>query len=170
MHCSETRRSPTYEAYPRPRRPSTGLILEALHIDPASGASLEKDKGAKLVKPPASTSSALAKLTKGSTSVGPLKQQPVEKKETPQERLKRIMSKQLNKQNLVPGLAPALEPVIVHELTPAHQGDPTVYLFLMLPGAYWYSWGLLPRADHLTGLGAVQDIDGKRVQEGEQGT
>ncbi|XP_068334951.1 uncharacterized protein [Pyrus communis] len=79
-------------------RPSTGLILEALHIDPASGASLEKDKGAKLVKPPASTSSALAKLTKGSASVGPLKQQPVEKKETPQERLKRIMSKQLNKQ------------------------------------------------------------------------
>ncbi|KAM1091244.1 hypothetical protein ACFX2J_018551 [Malus domestica] len=79
-------------------RPSTGLILEALHIDPASGASLEKDKGAKLVKPPASRSSALAKLTKGSTSVGPLKQQPVEKKETPQERLKRIMSKQLNKQ------------------------------------------------------------------------
>ncbi|CAB4287425.1 unnamed protein product [Prunus armeniaca] len=79
-------------------RPSTGLILEALHIDPASGASLEKDKGTKVVKPPASTSSALAKLTKGSTSGGPLKQQPVEKKETPQERLKRIMSRQLNKQ------------------------------------------------------------------------
>ncbi|CAL2273474.1 unnamed protein product [Prunus armeniaca] len=79
-------------------RPSTGLILEALHVDPASGASLEKDKGTKVVKPPASTSSALAKLTKGSTSGGPLKQQPVEKKETPQERLKRIMSRQLNKQ------------------------------------------------------------------------
>ncbi|BBH07803.1 hypothetical protein Prudu_019835 [Prunus dulcis] len=79
-------------------RPSTGLILEALHVDPASSASLEKDKGTKVVKPPASTSSALAKLTKGSTSGGPLKQQPVEKKETPQERLKRIMSRQLNKQ------------------------------------------------------------------------
>ncbi|XP_021825111.1 CLK4-associating serine/arginine rich protein isoform X3 [Prunus avium] len=79
-------------------RPSTGLILEALHVDPASAASLEKDKGTKVVKPPASTSSALAKLTKGSTSGGPLKQQPVEKKETPQERLKRIMSRQLNKQ------------------------------------------------------------------------
>ncbi|KAM1063115.1 hypothetical protein TB2_026873 [Malus domestica] len=79
-------------------RPSTGLILEALHVDPASGASPEKDKGTKVVKPPASTSSAIAKLTKGSTSVGPLKPQPVEKKETPQERLKRIMSKQLNKQ------------------------------------------------------------------------
>ncbi|KAM3014405.1 hypothetical protein FF2_027115 [Malus domestica] len=79
-------------------RPSTGLILEALHVDPASGASPEKDKGTKVVKPPASTSSAIAKLTKGSTSVGPLKLQPVEKKETPQERLKRIMSKQLNKQ------------------------------------------------------------------------
>ncbi|PQP94987.1 hypothetical protein Pyn_01140 [Prunus yedoensis var. nudiflora] len=79
-------------------RPSTGLILEALHVDPASGASLEKDKGSKVVKPPASASSALAKLTKGSTSGGPLKQQPVEKKETPQERLKRIMSRQLNKQ------------------------------------------------------------------------
>ncbi|PQQ05880.1 CLK4-associating serine/arginine rich protein isoform X2 [Prunus yedoensis var. nudiflora] len=63
-----------------------------------SGASLEKDKGSKVVKPPASASSALAKLTKGSTSGGPLKQQPVEKKETPQERLKRIMSRQLNKQ------------------------------------------------------------------------
>lgn len=34
-------------------RPSTGLILEALHVDPASGASLEKDKGTKVVKPPA---------------------------------------------------------------------------------------------------------------------
>lgn len=48
---------------------------------------------------PCSTSSALAKLTKGTTSAGPLKQQG-EKKETPQERLKRIMSKQLNKQSM----------------------------------------------------------------------
>ncbi|XP_050373365.1 uncharacterized protein LOC126790932 isoform X2 [Argentina anserina] len=78
-------------------RPSTGLILEALHVDPASGALLDKDKSTKVVKPSASTSSALAKLSKTSTSVGSLKQ-PAEKKETPQERLKRIMSKQLNKQ------------------------------------------------------------------------
>lgn len=48
---------------------------------------------------PCSTSSALAKLTKGTTSAAPLKQQG-EKKETPQERLKRIMSKQLNKQSM----------------------------------------------------------------------
>ncbi|KAK9948919.1 hypothetical protein M0R45_004472 [Rubus argutus] len=79
-------------------RSSTGLILEALHVDPASGALLDKDKSTKVVKPSASTSSALAKLSKTSTSVGSLKQQPAEKKETPQERLKRIMSKQLNKQ------------------------------------------------------------------------
>lgn len=44
-----------------------------------------------------STSSALAKL-KGSGSGGLLKHQG-EKKETPQERLKRIMNKQLNKQS-----------------------------------------------------------------------
>lgn len=44
-----------------------------------------------------STSSALAKL-KASSSGGPLKQG--EKKETPQERLKRIMSQQLNKQSM----------------------------------------------------------------------
>jgi hypothetical protein len=47
-----------------------------------------------------STPSGLAKLTKASTSGGPLKQQQGEKKETPQERLKRIMSKQLNKQSM----------------------------------------------------------------------
>ncbi|KAL9245794.1 hypothetical protein vseg_019402 [Gypsophila vaccaria] len=76
-------------------RPSSVQILEALHVDPASGASLEKEKNPKVIKPPPSTS-ALAKL-KGATG-GPLKQQPAEKKETPQERLKRIMSKQLNKQ------------------------------------------------------------------------
>ncbi|XP_020537237.1 CLK4-associating serine/arginine rich protein isoform X2 [Jatropha curcas] len=81
-------------------RPSSGHILEALHIDPASGVSLDKEKSTKAVKPAVSTSSALAKLTKASSSrgLGPLKQQPGAKKETPQERLKRIMSKQLNKQ------------------------------------------------------------------------
>ncbi|OMP01995.1 hypothetical protein COLO4_11415 [Corchorus olitorius] len=79
-------------------RPSSGLILEALHVDPASGVSLDKDKISKVSKPAVSTSSALAKLTKGSTSAGPLKQAQAEKKETPQERLKRIMNRQLNKQ------------------------------------------------------------------------
>ncbi|XP_021642891.2 uncharacterized protein LOC110673681 isoform X2 [Hevea brasiliensis] len=79
-------------------RPSSGLILEALHVDPASGVSLDKEKNAKVVKPAVSTSSALAKLTKATTSGGPLKLAPGEKKETPQDRLKRIMSKQLNKQ------------------------------------------------------------------------
>ncbi|KAJ7944423.1 CLK4-associating serine/arginine rich protein [Quillaja saponaria] len=79
-------------------RPSSGGILEALHVDPASGVSLDKEKGPKVAKLPVSTSSAIAKLTKASTSGGPLKLQQVEKKETPQERLKRIMSKQLNKQ------------------------------------------------------------------------
>ncbi|GAB2227341.1 hypothetical protein Droror1_Dr00009159 [Drosera rotundifolia] len=78
-------------------RPSSGLILEALHVDPASGVSLEKDKNVKVVKPPASTSTGLAKLNK-TTPAGLVKQQQGEKKETPQERLKRIMSKQLNKQ------------------------------------------------------------------------
>uniref|UniRef100_A0A803KSC0 Suppressor of white apricot N-terminal domain-containing protein n=1 Tax=Chenopodium quinoa TaxID=63459 RepID=A0A803KSC0_CHEQI len=76
---------------------SSVRILEALHVDPASGASLEKEKNAKAIKPPViSTSSALAKL-KGVTGA-PSKQPQGEKKETPQERLKRIMSKQLNKQ------------------------------------------------------------------------
>uniref|UniRef100_A0A803KXX3 Suppressor of white apricot N-terminal domain-containing protein n=1 Tax=Chenopodium quinoa TaxID=63459 RepID=A0A803KXX3_CHEQI len=75
---------------------SSVRILEALHVDPASGASLEKEKNAKVIKPPVSTSSALAKL-KGATGA-PSKQPQGEKKETPQERLKRIMSKQLNKQ------------------------------------------------------------------------
>lgn len=32
-------------------RPSSGHILEALHVDPASGVSLEKDKIVKLPKP-----------------------------------------------------------------------------------------------------------------------
>ncbi|XP_025013922.1 CLK4-associating serine/arginine rich protein isoform X3 [Ricinus communis] len=79
-------------------RPYSGRILEALHVDPASGVTLDKDKSTKVVKPAVSTSSALSKLTKASASGGPSKQQPGEKKETPQERLKRIMSKQLNKQ------------------------------------------------------------------------
>jgi len=34
-------------------RCSTGLILEALHVDPASGASLDNDKSTKVVKPSA---------------------------------------------------------------------------------------------------------------------
>ncbi|KAI9165980.1 hypothetical protein LWI28_024051 [Acer negundo] len=79
-------------------RPSSGRILEALHVDPASGVSLDKEKSNKSLKPAVSTSSALAKLTKSNTSGTPLKQPQGEKKETPQERLKRIMSKQLNKQ------------------------------------------------------------------------
>lgn len=78
-------------------RPSSGHILEALHVDPASGVSLDKEKNSKLLKPPPSTSSALAKLSKA-TGSGSLSKQQTEKKETPQERLKRIMSKQLNKQ------------------------------------------------------------------------
>ncbi|KAJ6916264.1 hypothetical protein NC652_018838 [Populus alba x Populus x berolinensis] len=82
------------------RRPSSGHILEALHIDPASGVSPDNDKSTKVSKPAVSASSGLAKLAKASTSGGPLKQQQGEKKETPQERLKRIMSKQLNKQSM----------------------------------------------------------------------
>ncbi|CAN1343738.1 hypothetical protein LINPERPRIM_LOCUS39881 [Linum perenne] len=79
-------------------RPSSGLILEALHVDPASGVSLDKDKPAKELKPTASSSSGLSKLSKASASGGIIKQQQGEKKETPQERLKRIMNTQLNKQ------------------------------------------------------------------------
>ncbi|KAH6838082.1 CLK4-associating serine/arginine-rich protein [Perilla frutescens var. hirtella] len=78
-------------------RPTSGLILEALHVDPASGVSLDKDRKEKLLKTTQSTSSALAKLNK-TTCSGSLSKQQGEKKETPQERLKRIMSKQLNKQ------------------------------------------------------------------------
>ncbi|XP_042482000.1 CLK4-associating serine/arginine rich protein-like isoform X4 [Macadamia integrifolia] len=79
-------------------RPSSGRILEALHIDPASAVSLDQEKSTKLLKPSISTSSALAKLSKPTVPGGPLKSPQGEKKETPQERLKRIMSKQLNKQ------------------------------------------------------------------------
>ncbi|GLT50153.1 hypothetical protein SLA2020_236600 [Shorea laevis] len=78
-------------------RPS-GRILEALHVDPASGVSLDKDKSNKVLKQAVSTSSALVKLSKASSSGAPIKQPQGEKKETPQERLKRIMNKQLNKQ------------------------------------------------------------------------
>ncbi|KAK6128975.1 hypothetical protein DH2020_037282 [Rehmannia glutinosa] len=78
-------------------RPSSGRILEALHVDPASGVTLDKDRNTKLLKTTPSTSSALLKLSK-TTSTGNLSKQPGEKKETPQERLKRIMDKQLNKQ------------------------------------------------------------------------
>ncbi|WZY67952.1 hypothetical protein YC2023_000192 [Brassica napus] len=101
--------SPKFGGYSPPRsppsqtdlfnRPSSGHILEALHVDPASGVSLEKDKIVKLPKPSVSTSSALAKLSKAGTSLGgSSKQTPAEKKETPQERLKRIMNKQLTQQ------------------------------------------------------------------------
>ncbi|KAK1308239.1 hypothetical protein QJS10_CPA09g00228 [Acorus calamus] len=78
-------------------RPSN-RILEALHVDPASSISLEQEKS-KLLKPSISTPSPASKLNKMSAAAaGPLKSQQDEKKETPQERLKRIMSKQLNKQ------------------------------------------------------------------------
>ncbi|KAF8698680.1 hypothetical protein HU200_034929 [Digitaria exilis] len=94
---SDQRRSPSYEAYSRGRRSSGGQILEALHSDPASSLSVEQERSAKLLKPLPSTSAALAKLNKGATGVTGKTPQ-TEKKETPQERLKRIMSKQLNKQ------------------------------------------------------------------------
>ncbi|ONL98721.1 Splicing factor arginine/serine-rich [Zea mays] len=76
---------------------SGGQILEALHSDPASSLSVEQERTAKLLKPSPSTSSALAKLSKVASG-GTGKTPQTEKKETPQERLKRIMSKQLNKQ------------------------------------------------------------------------
>ncbi|KAI3908588.1 hypothetical protein MKX01_025582 [Papaver californicum] len=79
-------------------RPSSGRILEALHVDPASAVSLDQEKESKILKTPVSTSAALAKLNKSASNVAALKAQQGEKKETPQERLKRIMSKQLNKQ------------------------------------------------------------------------
>ncbi|XP_025793136.1 CLK4-associating serine/arginine rich protein isoform X2 [Panicum hallii] len=80
-----------------PNRSSGGQILEALHSDPASSLSVEQERSAKLLKPLPSTSAALAKLSKGASGVTGKTPQ-TEKKETPQERLKRIMSKQLNKQ------------------------------------------------------------------------
>ncbi|XP_042438578.1 CLK4-associating serine/arginine rich protein-like [Zingiber officinale] len=82
-------------------RPSGGRILEALHVDPASSLSLEQEKSAKMLRPSmtisSKSSSAIAKLSKTPIE-GSSKTQQGEKKETPQERLKRIMSKQLNKQ------------------------------------------------------------------------
>ncbi|XP_019195528.1 PREDICTED: CLK4-associating serine/arginine rich protein isoform X3 [Ipomoea nil] len=104
---SDDDNEPKFEGYSPPRsppsqadslnRPSSGRILEALHVDPASGVSVDKEKNAKLQKTPASTTSAVAKLSKA-TPGSSLSKQQGEKKETPQERLKRIMSKQLNKQ------------------------------------------------------------------------
>ncbi|XP_062215430.1 uncharacterized protein LOC133915986 [Phragmites australis] len=79
-----------------PNRSSGGQILEALHSDPASSLSVEQERGAKTLKLLTSTP-ALAKLSKGASG-GTGKTPQTEKKETPQERLKRIMSKQLNKQ------------------------------------------------------------------------
>ncbi|KAJ0976000.1 hypothetical protein J5N97_017965 [Dioscorea zingiberensis] len=76
-------------------RPSSDRILEALHVDPASALSVEQEKN-KVLKPLVSTSSAMAKLSK--TAAGGSLKTPQAEKETPQERLKRIMSKQLNKQ------------------------------------------------------------------------
>ncbi|KAG0499383.1 hypothetical protein HPP92_004074 [Vanilla planifolia] len=71
-------------------------ILEALHVDPASALSVENDKGAKLPRN-INSSTGIGKLNK-TVPGGFLKSEQVEKKETPQERLKRIMNKQLNKQ------------------------------------------------------------------------
>ncbi|KAL7141387.1 hypothetical protein ABFS83_08G049600 [Erythranthe nasuta] len=98
---------PNLEGYSPPQSPPSqtyalnrslpGRILEALHVDPASGVSLDKDRNAKPLKTTPNTSSALAKLSKAASS-GSLTKQQGEKKETPQERLKRIMDKQLNKQ------------------------------------------------------------------------
>ncbi|KAL5714154.1 hypothetical protein ACHQM5_016153 [Ranunculus cassubicifolius] len=79
-------------------RPSTGRILEALHTDPAAAVSLDQEKNGKVLKAAVSTSSGLAKLNKPAITLGSSKPQQGEKKETPQERLKRIMSKQLNNQ------------------------------------------------------------------------
>ncbi|CAL1408664.1 unnamed protein product [Linum trigynum] len=106
---SGTAEEPKFKGYSPPpspsrtdlaNRPSSGCILEALHVDPASGVSLDKDKTAKELKPSASSSSSsgLSKLSKATVPGGVGKQQPGEKKETPQERLKRIMNTQLNKQ------------------------------------------------------------------------
>ncbi|KAK8940492.1 hypothetical protein KSP39_PZI010236 [Platanthera zijinensis] len=71
-------------------------ILEALHVDPASALSVENDKNTKVFRN--TSSSGVAKLNKAATPAGSMKPEQVEKKETPQERLKRIMNKQLTKQ------------------------------------------------------------------------
>lgn len=73
-----------------------------------------------------STSSALAKLSKAGTSLGgSSKQKPAEKKETPQERLKRIMNKQLTQQSKI------LSAVMFFCIQ--------VYSCLMVDGSYVYS-------------------------------
>eukprot|EP00850_Spirogloea_muscicola_P000317 SM000001S04719 [mRNA] locus=s1:1859593:1863920:- [translate_table: standard] len=84
-------------------RPGGGPILEALRVDPAATStppippsSLER-RGQEGKPSISSTSAALAKLSKTPTAIGQSKGQ-TGKKETPQERLKRIMSNQLNKQ------------------------------------------------------------------------
>ncbi|KAJ7567667.1 hypothetical protein O6H91_01G001400 [Diphasiastrum complanatum] len=85
-------------------RLSSGRILEAIHGDPAAvltaSSSAEWERSHKDVKVSAtSTSSAIAKLSKpAAIPVAVQKSQQGDRKETPQERLKRIMSKQLNKQ------------------------------------------------------------------------
>eukprot|EP00850_Spirogloea_muscicola_P008277 SM000044S15924 [mRNA] locus=s44:65057:69059:- [translate_table: standard] len=84
-------------------QPGGGPILEALRVDPAATStppippsSLER-RGKEGKPSISSTSAALAKLSKTPTVIGQSKGQ-AGKKETPQERLKRIMSNQLNKQ------------------------------------------------------------------------
>ncbi|KAG5241419.1 CLK4-associating serine/arginine rich protein [Salix suchowensis] len=99
----ESRRSPTYEAYSRSRRsrsrsrsysPShSRRYTRGGHPDEIHHSKSRTPKIEYITEFGGSS-----KLTKASTSGGPLKQQQGEKKETPQERLKRIMSKQLNKQ------------------------------------------------------------------------
>ncbi|KAI5069174.1 hypothetical protein GOP47_0015475 [Adiantum capillus-veneris] len=82
-------------------RLSSGQILEALHNDPAAvvGTPSERDRTGRDHRGPASASTAIAKLSKPAAMTAPNpKAIQGEKKETPQERLKRIMSKQLNKQ------------------------------------------------------------------------
>ncbi|BBN18519.1 CLK4-associating serine/arginine rich protein [Marchantia polymorpha subsp. ruderalis] len=90
-------------------RHPTGRILEALHVDPAATAAAsgaltsEWERTHREVKVPSTSTSsvsAIAKLSKPAppSSTPSQKTQSGEKKETPQERLKRIMSKQLNKQ------------------------------------------------------------------------
>ncbi|KAL3676389.1 hypothetical protein R1sor_026337 [Riccia sorocarpa] len=87
----------------------TGRILEALHVDPAATAAASgaltsewerSHREVKVTSTSTSSASAIAKLSKPATPLPSTSQksQPGEKKETPQERLKRIMSKQLNKQ------------------------------------------------------------------------
>ncbi|KAH7427728.1 hypothetical protein KP509_10G057000 [Ceratopteris richardii] len=92
--------SPPSQADPN-NRLSSGQILEALHNDPAAsvGTPSERERFGRERRTPASASSTIAKLSKPMTpSVVNPKAIQGEKKETPQERLKRIMSKQLNKQ------------------------------------------------------------------------